>query len=183
MKKLFIAIVALTAASTASFAQRGLNQISIGPEVNIPTGDFGEGVKTGFGGSIKALFGIGTAGQITLTTGYTTFKFKDLEDLGDIKANYYIVPFLAGYRQNFSGFYVEPQVGYGLYGAKFKGGGESETSSDGAFTYAVGLGYAMGPVDLGVRYQAGTQDGETLSLVGVRVAYVFNLGGRAVNKK
>src|SRR5690349_5333715 len=110
MKKILLVMV-VSSFALLSHAQRGNNQIGVAFEAGLPTGDFGDAVKTGFGGSAKGLLGVGTAGQVTLTVGYTSFTFKDASD-----AHFTILPILLGYRHNFSGVYVEPQVGYGSYG-------------------------------------------------------------------
>ena len=94
-----------------------------------------------------------------------------------------ILPILLGYRHNFNGLYVEPQAGYGSYGAKATYLGTETKTSDGAFTWAVGLGYAKNGVDVGVRYQSGTKDGDNISLVGIHVGYNFTLGGGASASK
>lgn len=174
MKKIILAFACVVALSSVK-AQQGNNQIGIAAEVGLPIGDFSDGYKTGIGGSVKGLFGVGTAGQITFTTGYTKFKGKE-DDLFDYSSS--IIPLLAGYRHNFSGFYVEPQLGYGIYGVKV----EDESDSDGAFTYAVGIGYAKSGFDAGVRYQGASKDGSTTSLVGIHVGYNFTLGGGSASK-
>jgi len=173
MKKVLLLLASAIAFSAVGFTQKGHNQIGVAFEVGIPTGDFGTYSKTGFGGSVRGLFGIGTAGQITFTTGYTSFKFKDFD------AHSSIIPLLAGYRHNFSGFFVEPQIGYGIYGTKVSGG---ESSSDGAFTWAVGAGYAMNGFEGGVRYQSASKNGSSLGLVGIHVGYNFTLGGATASK-
>jgi hypothetical protein len=174
MKKVFLAIC-ITAITVTGYSQSGKNQIGVGADVGVPTGDFADGVKTGFGGYAKGLFGIGEAGQITFTTGYSAFKFKG--STSEAKATWSIIPLLAGYRHNFSGFYAEPQVGYSINGMKFKSDGESASDSDGAFTWAVGFGYVVNNVDFGARYQSAHKDGSTVSLVGIHVGYNFSLGG------
>lgn len=179
MKKLFLAICIATI-SSAAYSQQGNNQIGVGIDLGLPLGDFGDGYSFGYGGYVKGLYGIGTAGQITLTTGYTVFPAKKvLEDaLGADKITSSIIPVLAGYRHNFNGFYVEPQLGYGSYGTKIDGGSFSAKGSSGAFTYAVGLGFAKGGFDAGVRYQGASKDGSSTSLIGFRVGYNFSLGSR-----
>ena len=175
MKKVFLTMAAVVALASASFAQKGNNQIGIGAEVGIPTGDFGEAMKAGFGGAVKGLYGIGTAGQITGTIGYTSFKMKGSSE--DAKMSIGILPILAGYRHNFSGFYVEPQVGYSIVRAKVDMLGQSESDSEGAFAWAAGAGYQISGLDLGVRYQASTKDGGSMGFFGFRVAKNFSLGG------
>lgn len=167
MKKILLVMV-VASMSLLSHAQKGNNQIGVAFEAGIPTGDFGDVVKTGFGGSAKGLLGVGTAGQVTLTVGYTSFGVKDASD-----AHFTIVPILLGYRHNFSGLYVEPQLGYGSYAVKE--GGVSVSS--GEFTWAIGLGYAMSGFDIGARYQSASKDGSTTSLVGLHVGYNFSLSG------
>ena len=174
MKKLVLAF-SIAAFTLAANAQTGKNQIGVGADVGIPTGDFGDGVKTGFGGYVKGLFGIGEAGQITFTSGYSAFKAK--ESTSEFKATASIIPLLAGYRHNFSGFYAEPQVGYSIYGAKIKSEGISASSSEGAFSWAVGFGYVINNVDFGARYQSMHKDGESLAIVGIHVGYNFSFGG------
>ena len=175
MRKVFLTVAAVIAITSASFAQTGNNQVSIGAEVGIPTGEFGEVFKTGFGGSAKYLHGIGTAGQLTGTIGLTAFKMKGSID--EAKLNTSIIPILAGYRHNFGRFYVEPQAGYGIIRAKVKVLGESMSGSEGAFTWAAGAGYQVSGIDLGVRYQSSTQDGGSMGFFGIRVAKSFSLGG------
>ena len=175
MRKVLLVLAAVFALGAAK-AQTGKNQIGVGLEVGLPMGDFGDAFKTGFGGSLKYLHGVGSAGQVTLTTGYTTFSAKDVPS--GYSAHASIIPILVGYRHNFSGVYVEPQLGYGIYGSKVKGGGLDESDSNGAFTWAIGAGYAMAEgLDLGVRYQSASKDGGTTSLIGFHVAYNFSLGG------
>jgi len=173
-----------TAFGLASFigvnAQKGNNQIGVGADVAIPVGDFGDAFKTGYGGTVKGMYGVGTGGQITLTSGYTTFTAKDLPSEVDVKAG--IIPILLGYRQNFSGFYVEPQAGYGIYTSKVSGMGSGNDGSDsnGAFTWAAGIGYVLKQgLDLGARYQSGHKDGNTTGLVGFNLRYNFSLGAKA----
>ena len=174
MKKIILVFACIVALSTVK-AQKGNNQIGIAAEVGLPMGDFGDSFKTGIGGSVKGLLGVGQAGQITFTTGYTKFKGKD-NGLFDYSSS--IIPLLVGYRHNLSGFYVEPQIGYGIYGAKV----EDESNSDGAFTYALGIGFAASGFDAGVRYQGASKDGSTTSLVGIHVGYNFTLGGASASK-
>ena len=161
MKKTFLSLIVLSLISYGVSAQKGNNQISIGPEVDLPVGTFGDAYKVGFGGTIKGLYGIGSAGQITFTTGYVGFKGKS-----GLYANqkFNIIPLLAGYRQNFKTLYVEPLLGLANYKTKVTGFSESETR----FTYGVGVGYS-GVVDLGLRFQAH----EGASLVALRAAYVI----------
>jgi len=174
MRKILFATVFVVASFIGANAQSGNNQIGIAFDAGIPTGDFGDGFKTGFGGQVRGLLGVGTAGQVSLTTGFSTFKEKE-ETGANFKMN--IIPVLLGYRHNFSGIYVEPQVGYGSYAFKSDLG----DASDGAFTWAVGLGYAKNGIDVGARYQSGQKDG-SIALIGLHLGYNFTLGGASASK-
>jgi len=178
MKRLLL-LTAIVTISVLAKAQTGNNQIGVAFEVGVPLGDFGDGSKAGFGGLLRGAYGIGTAGHITLTTGYLSFRAKsEVEDaFGADKVTSTVVPILAGYRHNFSGFYVEPQIGYGIYGSKIKGGLFDGSDSEGAFSYGGGLGYEKSGLEIGARIQAATKDGSTISFIGFHVGYNFTLGG------
>ena len=146
MKKVILLGMTVVTLSTVQ-AQQGKNQIGIAAEAGLPIGEFADGFKTGIGGALKGLIGVGQSGQVTFTTGYMSFKHKDDDN---IKAT--IIPLLAGYRHNFAGgIYVEPQLGYGIYGSKVEILGDDVTDSEGALTYAVGIGFAASGFDAGVR--------------------------------
>ena len=179
MKKVFFLIFGIIVISAVAVAQKGNNQITPAVEVAFPTGDAGEASPVGVGVTVKGLYGVGQAGQITLTTGYLSAgakkEYKDL--LGADKITSTMVPLLAGYRHHFKGFYAEPQVGYGIYGAKIKGGEYAGSDSQGAFTWAGGIGYIYKNVEVGARYQSMHKDGESSGFIGVRLGYNFSVGG------
>jgi len=169
MKSIIVIVALLFIVAISVNAQKGNNQIGIAAQMGLPTGHFESNFKTGYGGSLKGLWGIGKTGQLTFTTGYTSFKSK-----GDLYHNFgasSIIPFLAGYRLQKNNFYVEPQVGYGLYILKIKVFGQKMSESDGAFTYAIGIGYAKNGFDLGVRYQGANKGSNDITIVGIRLGY------------
>lgn len=163
------AVISLTA---MSYAQKGAIKLGIGAEVGLPMGDFGDAAKTGFGGSVKGFYGVSDAGDITLSVGYLSFSSKG----GGSSTG--ALPILAGYRHNFSGFFVEPQVGY----TSFSGGG----SSQGGLGWAINAGYGMKSWEASVGYNSASTkvSGVTFtnSWVGVRVAYNFSLSGSTEKK-
>lgn len=177
MKQALIIILSIALAFSGT-AQKGSTQIGIGAEIGLPTGEFGSedgGAKAGFGGYIKGLFGVSDAGQITVTTGYTSFTIKG--STSSLKASISIIPILIGYRHNFNGFYIEPQAGVGIYGARVTFQGESGSSSQNKLTLAAGVGYAKNSIDIGVRYQTGViKQSPDLTLVAVRFGYNFLVG-------
>jgi len=169
MKKIVFAI-AIVATSFAVNAQTGKNQLGIGPEIALSTG---EGGGTAIGGTAKYMHGIGSAGQITLTAGY----LFDSETEGDIKTTESMIPVLAGYRHYFSGLFIEPQAGYISTGYKVSDGDDSFSASSGSFGYAIGGGYAMAQgLDLGVSYRNIAESGAKGMIV-FRAAWNFSLGG------
>ena len=169
----------MTAIAVGSFAQQGSFKISPAVEVAIPTGDAGETSKLGLGATVKGLYGISDAGQVSFTTGLLVAGAKnELKDLlGADKITSTMIPLLAGYRHNFGGFYAEPQVGYGIYGAKIKGGEYDSKESEGAFTWAAGAGYVFNNFEAGIRYQNMHKDGESSGFFGVRLGYIIPLAG------
>ncbi len=144
--------------------------LSIGAEAGVPTGTLANTHKLGFGGSAKVGFNVIENGYITLNAGYISFASKSAgPSLGSMN----IIPIKAGFRYNFGGFYVEPQLGWTK--AKLKGSDNSESS----FTWAPNVGIIIADVvDLSARYESFNTDGYKGSHVGFRLAYNFNLGGR-----
>src|SRR3954462_10894189 len=101
MKKVFLAIC-IAAISSSAYSQKGNNQIGVGVDLGLPMGDFGDFSSFGVGGYVKGLYGIGTAGQITLTTGYQSYAAKkEIKDLyAADKVSQSVIPILVGYRHN-----------------------------------------------------------------------------------
>ena len=176
MRKLFLTMSAIIAMATVSFAQTGKNQLGIGAELGLGTSS---GSATAYGGTVKYLHGIGTAGQLTVTTG-ALFQSKSATDpdLGKATATARYIPVLLGYRHNFNGLFVEPQIGYMSTHASLKIDGQTLFSgASGSIAYAVGGGYAFGNgLDLGVSFRNTAETGAT-GMIAFRVGYNFSLGG------
>jgi hypothetical protein len=175
MKKIIIGLLAALVFYASSYAQKGNNQIGFGADVGIPTGEFSTYFKTGFGGYVKALLGAGKSGQVTFTTGYSSFKA-----VGDFPLTTGTVPILLGYRANFNGFFAEPQLGYSINNAKFAGFDDwaPETSQGGSFMWGAGVGYVFNnKIEVGARYQSASSGGSTMALFGLRLGYNFSLNG------
>lgn len=169
MKKIKICLLALTVLVAAtSFGQDDKkkasgNSLSVGAEVGLPMGAFGDFASLGLGGSAKAAFGIFEGGAVTLSAGYVTFSGKEI--VAGFKApSTNLIPVKVGLRYNLGGsIYAEPQLGMTFIG---NGGGS-------AFTYAAGVGTMINnQIDIGVRYEAFSKGG-TSSFIGARVAYNF----------
>lgn len=179
MRKVFLVVASVFALGAAN-AQSGKNQLGIGVDLGLPMGNFGDVSKLGIGGTAKYLHGIGSAGQVSLTAGYISFKDKDLAAGETGSTN--LLPILVGYRHNFSGAYVEPQVGYTNLKFKFGDASGSASVSTGGFGWAIAAGYAMAQgLDISARYQAVSKNG-TFGFIGFRLGYNFSLGGGSASK-
>jgi len=177
MRKIYMALLATILISASSYGQKGNNRIGVGADLGIPTGDFGSYFKTGIGFYAKGLFGVGKSGQVTLTTGYSSFK--NAGDVADFSASVGTVPLLIGYRAIFNGFFIEPQMGYSIL--NFKATSDEAgffTQSTGAFTWAAGAGYVFNKqFEVSARYQGTSKNGSSLNFFGLRLGYNFSLGG------
>lgn len=176
MKKILAAFSLILFFSLPTKAQKGTTLFSLGGDVAILTGDFGDFFNVGPGPRAKLLFGVTTAGYISATTGINFFSAKsEFIDQGE-SLTFRIIPILVGYHHNFNNFFIEPQIGFGVYAATAKANGLTESTSTNAFTWAAGFGYLKNNIEVGLRYQGAEKDGESFSLFGINVGYVFNLG-------
>ena len=176
--------------TTATKAQN--TRFSIGAEAAIPVGDFADAVNTGYGGSLRCEFPVGTSNLgLMITAGYLSFAGKDIE-IGTFHHSGYsqgLIPIQVGGRYYFNapqdGFYVQVELGVHMnsYTAYTYSGSPLElhtsTKTNTNFSYGPSIGYQFANVDLGVKYQliSSGKDaaGETVnnSYVGIRLAYVF----------
>lgn len=180
MKKHFTLVLMLTAFFFTAQAQKGDLRLGVGVDVAMPLGDFSEGYGIGLGGSVKGLYGLNDDADITFTTGYLRFGMKDMPE--DVSGSIGFIPLLAGYRHQFGGLYVEPQVGLTVTKSNFKISGleafgisGSGTASSADLGYAIGGGYLIDKLDLGIRFQGVSASGGSFNLIGFRAAYNFSL--------
>ena len=168
-------IIAAVLFSAAAFAQKGNNAIGAGGDIGFPTGDFGDYFKPGFGFYVKGMFGVGKAGQVTLTSGYSAFKEKD--GWTDYATTVNVIPLFIGYRHHFNSVFIEPQLGYAVYGSKYVcWDDDTDTESDGALNAALSVGYVFQKgVEISARYQTGGKNGWNVNLFGLRIGYNFSL--------
>jgi hypothetical protein len=146
-----------------------------GADLSLPLGVFADDFNRGVGFYVKGLLGVGQSGAVTFTTGYT--GLKEIADFDETSTKAGIVPLLVGYRHNFNGFFVEPQLGYGLYPYKHSSWEGFYTETGNAFTWALGAGYMFNnKIEVSARYQSGTSTGTTIGIFGLRLGYNFSLG-------
>jgi hypothetical protein len=174
MKKTLLFLILLGPLYLTTEAQKGGNGLNLAVEVGFPTGDFSN-YNTGFGLLGKGYLGVGDHAQVSFTTGYSIFSEKDPPVNTSTKVS--IVPFLLGYKYNWSLLYIHPQLGYAIYNTKVKvqeNGVENKTKdSNGGFTLAAGAGVRLKAFDVGLRYQAGFPSGGTISYIGFHAGYDF----------
>jgi hypothetical protein len=179
--------VAMVFISTGLFAQNG--RFSLGAEIGLPMGDFGDAASAGFGGSLRYEMPMGDNLALTATAGYLMFSGKDQEILGvEIEgADWSMIPIQVGAKYYFmeqqEGFYA--QVELGVHAMTVKTPSYSTTifgipvtvpessASSTELSYAPALGYHMANIDIGVRYQMIATEGSSTSYLGLRLAYVF----------
>lgn len=114
----------------------------------------------GFGAFLKAGFPVSDGSDVTLEIGADIFILNDGSDNTDGTA---MCPLKAGYRYTLNGtgkgFYVEPQVGFNLYGVtslQDNEGNEVDLKYHGVI-FAAGTGYLFDigniPFDVNLRYE------------------------------
>lgn len=179
MKKVLAVVVVCAAVVFSAHAQKGQITVSPGLEIALPIGDFGESVNLGFGVTAKGLYGINDESDVTFTLGFIRFGAKGIDGEEGVKASTSLIPLMPGYRYKFNEqFYGEGQLGLTIVRSKVSVGGLAGSIVGGAFNasttnlgYAVGVGYLLGKIDLGLRYQGVSASGGSLSLIGIRAAY------------
>lgn len=169
MKKLFL-LLFIGAISTSLFAQKGLNQVSIGAEVGLPTGNISDALSIGLGGTAKGLYGVGAAGQVGLTLGFIRYGYSN--NAGGVSAGMNVIPIMPGYRHHFDNLYAEGQVGVAVVSSSFSYGGYSASATTSNASIAIGGGYLYENFDFSLRYQS---YGTGFGTLGLRVAYNFSL--------
>lgn len=171
----FLIILSLTFKARSQQVTLGLS-----PEINFPTGNASNMSGIGFGGSLKAEFGISDKHAITANGGYNLFIGKRY--FGSRTQNIESIPAKLGFKYYPSpDFYVEAQAG-----AAFHMGGFSKTS----FIWSPGFGTrfktgsANNKIEFGLRYEAWTNTSynstanlktTSFGFIGLKLGYVFGL--------
>ena len=191
----------LSLASYSAKAQNG--RFSIGAELGMPMGTFGDAANIGFGGSLRYEMPMGDNLGLMLTAGYLTFGGKETTEgvpgffEFTSKSTTGIIPIQVGAKYYFSeqqeGFYGMVQLGLSLVNSKNEVTVDvlgtkttTETTSNGSgFSYAPGIGYHLANLDFGLSYQLFSQTvtestlfgdisaTSTGSYLGLRIAYVL----------
>ncbi|MFM7234275.1 MAG: outer membrane beta-barrel protein [Flavobacteriales bacterium] len=186
MKRKLITLVAALGMSVAAVAQLG--PVSLGAEVALPTGDFGESYPLGYGVSLGYEQPIGEKLGVTLQAGYIMLGIDDAAATFIEKSS--MMPIQVGAKyylsERGSGIYAHVQGGVHNVSVTTKdidlgpfGTFPGTTSSDSYLSGAVGVGYVLNKkIDVGVRYNIIAPDsdveGATASnYLGFRLAYTL----------
>jgi hypothetical protein len=170
--KLFIILSFICLFSTHSFSQKRSDQLLIGPELALPTGDFADVMKPAPGISVKGLLGFSDVSQFSLAAYYSRFTVKGLPS--GISSNLSITPVMAGFRYYLNQFFIETQAGIGFYHIKLSNSANTATNTQSNFTFAETAGYQLKRWDFTIRYQQGNLKNagtEVLSIVGINASY------------
>ncbi|MEO5569694.1 MAG: outer membrane beta-barrel protein [Bacteroidia bacterium] len=176
MKKTFVKImmaaaacIALTAGTTkTTHAQNG--RFSVGAELGLPLGNFGDGSGLGFGGTLRYELPLGDKLGLTGTVGYISFSGKSFDPgfgLPSIKGeSLAMIPVQLGLKYYFmeaqNGFYAMAQIGVHIASvdqSSIDANGNLTTTSKSKtyLSYAPELGYHLANLDFGLRYQLFSQ--------------------------
>jgi len=136
----------------------------------------------GFGAFIKGGVPVSDAGDVTLEIGVNYFPSKDA---GEGTA---MCPLKAGYRYTLNGtgegFYLEPQVGYNIYGvtSMLDDQGYNVDLKYHGLILAAGAGYLFSignvPFDINLRYETVMAHGGSNNLVSLGITKSFSFGKR-----
>jgi outer membrane protein W len=202
MKKLLtIAVaVALLGLVSADASAQGKFVLSVGGDVLLPMGTFGDAQSTGFGGSVRGQYNFTPMFSAGLTVGYYIWSGKD-QTVGGITikggtfkglpvrafGKYYFMPETEKVRfygiaelGMFFGTVDVPATTINTPLGPITVGGGSASSTD--FNYAPGLGVEFGlgsgntKLDVSARYDGIATSGGSSGSIGARVGVNFGLG-------
>jgi outer membrane protein W len=188
MKKLALVamVMALVMMMSVSASAQGKMAVSVGPDVMLPMGTFGDGYNIGFGGTAQFDYSLTPMLALTGKAGYLTWSVKNAPS--GISASYGGVPFLVGAK-----YFFMPEGKVRAYGhfelgfmfGSFSSSGTapgfgsysvSGSSTDFAISPSVGVDIpagAKGAIDISARYFMIMTTGNSSGNLGIRAAYKF----------
>lgn len=189
MKKILTVVSALVLGMSA-MAQD--NQISLGLDAALPMGDFGDFYSLGIGPAAGFELPVGDNLGITAQLSYQILMVQS--DFSDLVKSASMIPLQAGLKYYFQdqqeGFYGHAQLGFHMSSVTTEDQSftflgttttiEGSTESSTNFSWAIGVGYQMEKLDLGLRYNSISPDSdvegaESSNYLGIRVAYLISL--------
>ncbi len=192
MKKIVLSLAAV-AFTLGAMAQS--NQLSLGVDLALPMGDFGDAYSLGVGPAVGFEVPVGDNLGVTVQVAYDILMVKS--DLSDFIKSASMIPAQVGLKYYFmdqqEGFYGHGQLGIHASSVKSEEitisipglatiTTPSETTSSTNFSWAIGAGYQMEKLDIGIRYNSISPDSDidgakASSYIGLRVAYLLPIGG------
>ncbi len=189
-------VMSMAAVALAGGMMAQSNQISLGADLAMPMGDFADAYSLGIGPTAGFELPVGDNLGVTVQLSYMFLTPN--EDIKDFVESASMMPVQAGLKYYFmeqqSGFYGHLQLG--IHSSSYKSKEytipgvpgftpdivvPSETESSSNFSWAIGAGYQLEKLDIGIRYNSISPDSdvegaEASSYLGLRVAYLINLG-------
>ena len=165
MKKVLFVFIGFMCIFNSVYAQDRVSSsntsFSIGAELSLPVGVFGDLYSFGIGASGQGNFNIDNDLALTLYAGYINYSLKDI--YGNGSTGY--IPVLGGMEYSFSPkLFGSAQLGLTFY----SGGGGS------AFTYSPGIGIRLSrSINALLKYTAQSKNNATSGAVGIRASYNF----------
>ena len=187
MNKVLLSIAAVALAGS-TMAQSP--QLSLGVDLALPLGDFGDSYSLGVGPAVGFELPVGDNLGVIAQVSYDFLMAKS--DVSDFIKSASMLPAQLGLKFYFSeqqaGAYAQGLVGIHstsvttedltILGITIPG----ETFSSSNFSWAIGAGYQMEKLDIGLRYNSispdsdAGDDAKASSYIGLRVAYLLPLG-------
>lgn len=147
MKKVLLVLLALVCFVSISHAQKKDMNLSVGAEVSLPQGDWGDFFNTGFGATVNFEYGFSSQLFGVATAGYLMWGADDYSLYGvTIETSMTAIPILGGVKYYFDkkgGIYAIAQAGFYMFTVTAEGGGASSDASDEEFTVRAGAGYEI----------------------------------------
>jgi Outer membrane protein beta-barrel domain len=133
MKQKFIALILITIPlfSYTSNAQKGTASMSVGPSIGFPL-NFSSGYKIGFGGGLRAYYGLTRQGSVMANVNFISFPSKFSR--GSVN----LTSLKLGYKTLFN---AKNLFLYGDAGAVVKSGDATQSGAD--FGFGGGIGYSI----------------------------------------
>ncbi|HWZ36664.1 MAG TPA: hypothetical protein VNW51_10910 [Mucilaginibacter sp.] len=144
-------------------------RFGLGLEAGVPTGNVHNTSNFELGGTARLQYGTSDHFALMLTSGYYNFFGKTVSTpTGDIKySSLGVIPVKAGLKAFFSdNIYFSAEAGAGF---------EMNRTKNTKLILSPGLGWANKKWDVGVRYEDFSGQSNNYGLVGLRLAYGFEL--------
>ncbi len=145
-------------------------RFGVGLEAGAPTGNAHDGSNFELGGTARLQYNTSDHFSLMLTSGYYNFFGKEIGTVGTTTvktASTGVIPVKAGFKAFFADqFYFSAEAGAGF---------ETNGSKNTKLILSPGLGWANQKWDVGVRYEDFSGQSNSYGLVGLRLAYGFEL--------